>query len=155
LTTNAAVTPAQGGTGTSTVFTAGSIPFAGASGIYTQNNAKLFWDNALFRLGIGTSAPSASLDVAGNIVTTPSGTMTSAGLLTASSGLTVTGGIVDVTGATFKGASPLVFDGATANSIKTTFAITDPTVTNKTITFPNASGTVAISASSPITLSAS
>ncbi|HOU95686.1 MAG TPA: hypothetical protein PLN06_03570 [Bacteroidales bacterium] len=44
---------------------------------------------------------------------------------------------------TITGASPLVFDGATANENKTTFAITDPTAT-RTITFPDASGTVAL-----------
>lgn len=52
------------------------------------------------------------------------------------------------------GALPLSFDGATADAIKTVFAITDPTGASKTITFPNATGTVAVSASGPITLSA-
>ena len=46
------------------------------------------------------------------------------------------------TSATFSAASPLVFEGATADSYETTFAITDPTA-DRTITFQNASGTVA------------
>ena len=44
--------------------------------------------------------------------------------------------------ATFNAASPLVFEGATADAHETTFAITDPTG-DRTITFQNATGTVA------------
>lgn len=47
----------SGGTGTSTAFTAGSVVFAGASGVYSQNNNELFWDNANSRLGVGTPTP--------------------------------------------------------------------------------------------------
>ncbi|MDD5397231.1 MAG: hypothetical protein PHW24_04205, partial [Candidatus Moranbacteria bacterium] len=54
----------QGGTGTATQFTQGSIVFAGASGVYAQDNANFFWDNTNKRLGIGTAAPSALLTVA-------------------------------------------------------------------------------------------
>lgn len=53
----------RGGTGTGTTFTAGSILFAGASGVYSQNNANLFWDNANNRLGIGTTSPLQKLHV--------------------------------------------------------------------------------------------
>lgn len=56
-----------GGTGTTTSFTAGSVVFAGASGVYTQDNANLFWDNTNDRLGIGTAAPAQKLDVNGSI----------------------------------------------------------------------------------------
>jgi len=58
---------AKGGTGTGTAFTAGSVVFAGASGVYTQDNANLFWDNANDRLGIGTATPGVKLDVQGAI----------------------------------------------------------------------------------------
>lgn len=57
----------NGGTGTATAFTAGSVVFADASGIYSQNNSQLFWDNSSFRLGIGNASPGAALDVTGNI----------------------------------------------------------------------------------------
>lgn len=40
------IPPANGGTGTGTAFTAGSVVFAGASGVYTQNNSNFFWDNS-------------------------------------------------------------------------------------------------------------
>ena len=58
----------NGGTGTSTAFTAGSVVFAGASGVYAQDNANLFWDNGNERLGIGIAVPTASLHVAGNVL---------------------------------------------------------------------------------------
>jgi hypothetical protein len=54
---------ANGGTGTSTAFTTGSVVFAGASGTYTQDNANFFWDNTNSRLGIGTASPSVKLDI--------------------------------------------------------------------------------------------
>lgn len=49
----------------SALFTQGSIIFAGPSGRLAQNNSKVFWDDANFRLGIGTAAPTTSLDVSG------------------------------------------------------------------------------------------
>lgn len=58
---------ANGGTGTSTQFTAGSVLFAGASGVYSQNNANLFWDNTNARLGIGTNAPAYAFQVAARV----------------------------------------------------------------------------------------
>jgi hypothetical protein len=55
----------SGGTGTATQFTTGSVVFAGASGLYTQDNSNFFWDNTNHRLGIGTTSPATALDVAG------------------------------------------------------------------------------------------
>lgn len=46
--------------------TQGSVLFAGASGVVTQDNTKFFWDNTNGRLGIGTAAPNRTLTVAGN-----------------------------------------------------------------------------------------
>lgn len=57
----------NGGTGTSTTFTTGSVVFAGASGVFSQNNANFFWDNTNNRLGLGTTSPGQTLDVNGNI----------------------------------------------------------------------------------------
>ncbi|MFH1433571.1 MAG: hypothetical protein ABIG32_01610, partial [Candidatus Uhrbacteria bacterium] len=51
-------------------------------------------------------------------------------------------GIHDYTGATYAGASPLVFEGFTADAFESTFAITDPTGAN-VITFQDGTGTVA------------
>ena len=40
----------SGGTGTATAFTAGSVVFAGASGVYAQDNTNFFWDDTLDQL---------------------------------------------------------------------------------------------------------
>jgi len=53
----------RGGTGTGTAFTAGSVVFAGASGVYSQNNANFFWDNTNSRLGLGTASPATWLHI--------------------------------------------------------------------------------------------
>ena len=69
---------ANGGTGTATAFTTGSVVFAGASGTYSQNNTKLFWDNTNNRLGINTGSPQTQLTVVSNTqTTTPTGTLPS------------------------------------------------------------------------------
>lgn len=52
----------SGGTGTLTTFTAGSVVFAGASGIYAQDQSNFFWDDTNNRLGIGTTGPNAALE---------------------------------------------------------------------------------------------
>lgn len=46
----------NGGTGTATTFTAGSIVYAGASGVYAQDNATLNWDSTNKTLGVGRTA---------------------------------------------------------------------------------------------------
>lgn len=66
LSTAIAVT--LGGTGTATQFTTGSVVFAGASGVYSQDNTNLFYDSTNHFLGIGTSAPSCKLHVSGAFV---------------------------------------------------------------------------------------
>lgn len=54
------VLPGKGGTGTTTAFTVGSIVFAGGSGVYTQDNANLFWDNTSNYLGLGINTSLAA-----------------------------------------------------------------------------------------------
>jgi hypothetical protein len=66
--------------------------------------------------------------------------------------LPLTGGTL--TGAlTINGASPLVFEGATADAYETTIAVTDPTA-DRTITLPNSTGTVALSTGNVATATA-
>jgi hypothetical protein len=55
-----AVPVAAGGTGTATAFTAGSVVYAGASGVYSQDNVNFFWDSTNHRLGIGTPFASST-----------------------------------------------------------------------------------------------
>jgi len=62
----------NGGTGSSTAFTLGSVVFAGASGVYTQDNSNFFWDNTNKRLGIATTAPVSAIQAN----TTDAGTTT-------------------------------------------------------------------------------
>ena len=50
-------------------------------------------------------------------------------------------GTMDITGTVLSGASPLVFEGATADAHETTWAFVDPTG-DRTITFPNATDTL-------------
>jgi hypothetical protein len=57
----------NGGTGTSTAFTKGSVVFANTSGVYTQDNANLFYDDTNNRLGVGTATPAEKLHTKGNV----------------------------------------------------------------------------------------
>ena len=43
--------------------TVGSVLFAGAGGIISQDNSNLFWDDTNKRLGIGTASPARKLEV--------------------------------------------------------------------------------------------
>lgn len=45
--------------------TQGSVPFIGASGLITQDNANFFWDATNARLGIGTITPTYKVDIHG------------------------------------------------------------------------------------------
>jgi len=65
LTTNVTGTlpVGNGGTGTATAFTSGSVVFAGASGVYTQDNSNFFWDDTNNRLGIGNASPNAKVHI--------------------------------------------------------------------------------------------
>lgn len=51
--------------GTGTVFTKGSVVFAGNNGTYSQNNSNFFWDTTNLRLGLGTATPTTLLEVNG------------------------------------------------------------------------------------------
>lgn len=65
----------SGGTGTATVFTTGSLVFAGASGVYSQNANRLVWDNTNYRIGLNTNTPAVSLAIsATDAIQVPVGT---------------------------------------------------------------------------------
>lgn len=53
-----------GGSSTFSTMTAGSVLFAGASGVLSQDNANLFYDSANHRLGLGTTTPTHTLTLA-------------------------------------------------------------------------------------------
>lgn len=56
-----------GGTLSLPSLTTGSVPFIGAGGALSQNNANFFWDNTNSRLGIGTVTPNNKLEVGGTV----------------------------------------------------------------------------------------
>lgn len=58
---------ANGGTGTATAFTQGSVVFAGAAGVFSQDNTNFFWDNTAKKLSI----PLISLAAGTVTVSTP------------------------------------------------------------------------------------
>jgi hypothetical protein len=76
----------NGGTGTATALTAGSVVFAGASGVYSQNNAEFFWNNTNDFLGLGTASPDTRLTI-----TAPTQTSVTAGTLPAGTDLHIVG----------------------------------------------------------------
>jgi len=47
------------------LITQGSVLFAGASGLVSQNNSNFFWDNTNNRLGLGVNNPNATLELIG------------------------------------------------------------------------------------------
>jgi hypothetical protein len=49
-----------------TGLTTGSVLFSGTSGVVSQDNAKLFWDDTNFRLGLSTVTPNSTLQVNGS-----------------------------------------------------------------------------------------
>lgn len=88
---------ANGGSGTGAAFTAGSVVFAGASGVLSQNNAKFFWDNTNGNLGIGTSTPTLFANFTsitmnnstGSVITMQSGGVESMRLVAISGGANI------------------------------------------------------------------
>ena len=113
---------ANGGTGTSTAFTAGSVVFAGVSGVYSQDNANLFWDDTANRLGMGVTSPTYQLHVRGlgqdTAALTDAGNKAGSLYIQAIGNAAGSGGAV-LFGTTFGNATPfaaikgLVVDGAT------------------------------------------
>lgn len=55
--------------------TTGSVLFSGASGLVSQNNSNLFWDNSNLRLGVGTPSPITQLHVPGKTPSTTIGSV--------------------------------------------------------------------------------
>lgn len=67
---------------------------------------------------------------------------TISGAWTFSNALTISGNNVFAGIQTFNSATPFVFEGATADSFETMFAVEDPTGSDKTITVPNRTGKI-------------
>lgn len=138
LTTNSSPAASPTFSGNVTISSAGTLKLKQAAATATLTWAGLTVDRAI-------TLPDADgeITILGN-TTTGTGSIvkaTSPSLVTPTIAAATITGIVSLTGATLSGASPLVFEGATSDAFKTTFAITDPTAA-RTITFPDTTGTV-------------
>lgn len=102
--------------GAITSATAGSVLFAGTSGVLQQDNANLFWDDTNNRLGIGTATPSVALELgtstlgAEQLINPTIGSTNIAPTITAgnytTTGYTISGGIYSKTsGSAWQGGS--------------------------------------------------
>ena len=90
--------------------------------------------------GIDTSATGSTVTYAiDSTVATLTGSQTLTNKSITSPTIT---GTITAGSAVFAGASPLIFEGATANSYETTLAVTDPTA-DRTLTLPDETGNVA------------
>jgi len=128
----------------------GTIGSASATSAMTISSGGVvtFIDDIIIKdggtIGSASDVDAITIDSSGNA--TFSQNLTVTGVTTLNGNLVLGDAAADTLtiGATLAGASPLVFEGGTADAHETTFAITDPTG-DRTITFPDATGTVAIS----------
>jgi hypothetical protein len=58
-------------------FSTGSVLFAGATGVISEDNSNFYWDEANNRLGIGTTSPLTLLHTTGDIYMAPSASIAS------------------------------------------------------------------------------
>ena len=114
-----------------------------AGGVFTMGNDINSQGTYVAHVTItpNSTVASSTFAIAGNA--TVGGALTVTGTTTLNGNLVLGDAAADTLtiGATLQGASPLIFEGATADGNETTFAITDPTA-DRTITFPDAAGTV-------------
>jgi hypothetical protein len=119
---------------------------AAAGGVFTMGNDLNSQGTYVAHVTITPNATVANstFAVAGNL--TVGNALTVTGTTTLNGNLVLGDAAADTltVGATLQGASPLTFEGGTADGYETTFAITDPTA-DRTITFPNLTGTVQLS----------
>ena len=129
---------------------AGTIGSASATSAMTISSGGVvtFIDDIIIKdggtIGSASDTDSFAIDASGNVSFTQN--VTIAGTTTLNGQLVLGDAAADTLaiGAVLQGANPLVFEGATSNAHETTFAITDPTA-DRTITFPDATGTVIVS----------
>ena len=107
--------------GSITSATAGSVLFAGASGVLAQDNANFFFDDTNNRLGLGTITLGSTLQVNGNVAIGYS-----ASTAAPTNGLAVSGSVV------INGTTPLNSSNLTVIQSGSNFAFTCQASTSKT-----------------------
>src|SRR6185369_5717987 len=126
--------------------TQGSLIFAGASGVLSQDNANFFVDDTNNRLGLGTTSPLATLDVRGTSGTVPVASI--AGNTSFTSLVVSNSGNGDLFTASKGGATKfsILNSGnisfAGTNSVLST--ITSAATAGQIYNFPNASGDICL-----------
>ena len=140
-------------TGTGTFTAGGNASITGTTttaGLTSSGAAVNLNDSSNFGVNINTGTSSGSTVIGGGSNTLEINTsvwdITSGGVASGLGGITSTG-VVDFSGATFAGGSPLILEGSTVDANQTTITVTDPTAA-RTITLPDASGTIALSSTS-------
>lgn len=118
FTAGSPVPPADGGTGTPTIFTAGSVVFAGAAGVYQQDNANFFYNTG--RLGVGENTKLSTLTVK-----SPADISNIGGTTTANASTTITG--VGTTFTTSLGLGDRISLSSSAATYATVMAIASDT----------------------------
>lgn len=95
-----------------------------------------------------TASPAITITPA----TTITGDLTETGAIIANGAVTLGNAVTDITTLTGKiaGASPISFDGNTADTVYTIFAMDDPTSSSKTITFPAVTGQVMLGSAATV-----
>ena len=129
-------TGATGSAATVAVGSTSSVANDGTASVTNAGSSSAATLNFVLRDG-----PTGATGAPGVIQTVTAGTNLNGG----GSAATVTVNLdsdISVNSATFAAASPLVFEGATANDYETTVAVTDPTA-DRTVTIPDGSGTIA------------
>ena len=146
------ITTTGGATDTVTVDVVNNPTFSGlitgTAGLTVTGAAVNLNASSNFPVSIATGTSTGAVSIGGGSntlgVNTTSWDISTAGVGSGFTGFTSTG-TINFSGAEISGGSPLVFEGATSNTSETTFTITDPTA-DRTITFPDSSGTVLLSA---------
>lgn len=126
----------------------GATTFGTGTGAVSLNGATSVTGTNTFTVGTGATSLGGTLGVTG--ATTLTGALTANGNTAigdaASDTISLTG-ILSMFNAVIQGASALVFEGGTDDNNETTLAIAEPTA-DRTITLPDASGTVLLSGGS-------
>ena len=141
-------TPPAGGSGDPVLIkgvavTDGSgVDLVEGTGITITSNTGVSPDTATFAATLGTAITSSEIT---------DGEITYADVNNTG---TLAGNPTNGASSVWIGTTGLLWEGATSDTIETLLVAADPTSSDKTITLPDATGTVAVSATAPVTLSA-